>query len=232
MVKVHISWKPLFEKEAELLKSIQSKIENESNEKNIYPPKEQRLRVFQKDLQKIEIVLLGQDPYHGKGEANGLSFSTDAKKIPPSLLNIYKEIQHNFPERKYSFTNGDLTHWFKKEHIFLLNASLSVEEKNPGSHLSLWEPFTNRVIEYIASQNPRCIFLLFGNYAISKSKFIEDKSRILSTSHPSPLGAHRGFIGSMIFKKCEEKLGREVQWMVLNETVQEEENDANSYVSL
>jgi uracil-DNA glycosylase len=218
-LRFHPSWKPLFETHATLLQSIEEKIQ-ESSQGNIYPPKEQRYRVFEKDLHQIQIVLLGQDPYHGKGEANGLSFSTYAKKISPSLLNIYKEIQNNFPERNYTFQHGDLTHWFQKEHIFLLNASLSVEEKRPGSHLSYWEPFTNKVIEYIASQHPTCIFLLFGNYAISKAKWIQDKSRILSTSHPSPLGAYRGFLGSGIFSKCEELLGRNIRWM--DSTIQEE----------
>ncbi len=208
------SWIPLFKKNEALLQSIEKKI-NEISTGAIYPPESQRYRVFEKDVLKIKIVLIGQDPYHRKNQANGLSFAVSKDiKIPPSLVNIYKEIQSNFPERNYEFHHGDISRWFNEEHIFLLNASLSVEEGKAGSHLKYWEPFTNDVIKYISGKNKDCIFLLFGNYAIAKTQFIENKERILSTSHPSPLGAYKGFIGSEIFKKCEEKLGNSVNWSI------------------
>ncbi len=214
MVNIHSSWAPLFKKNGTLIQSIEKKI-NEISVGSIYPPQEERYRVFEKDVSQIKIVLIGQDPYHGKGQANGLSFAVPEKiKTPPSLVNIYKELQSNFPERNYEFKHGNISRWFNEEHIFLLNASLSVEESKAGSHLKYWEPFTNDVIQYIAEKNKDCIFLLFGNYAIAKSEFIEDKSRILSTSHPSPLGAHKGFIGSGIFKACEEKLGTPINWSI------------------
>ncbi len=214
MVNIHSSWAPLFKKNGSLIQSIEKKI-NEISVGSIYPIQEQRYRVFEKDISQIKIVLIGQDPYHGKGQANGLSFAVSEKiKTPPSLVNIYKELQSNFPERNYEFKHGNISRWFNEEHIFLLNASLSVEEGKAGSHLKYWEPFTNEVIQYIAEKNKDCIFLLLGNYAIAKSEFIEDKTRILSTSHPSPLGAHKGFIGSGIFKACEEKLGTPINWSI------------------
>ncbi len=214
MDTIHTSWIPFFKKNESLLQSIEKKI-NEISVSSIYPPQEQRYRVFEKDVCKIKIVLIGQDPYHGKNQANGLSFAVSKNiKIPPSLVNIYKEIQSNFPERNYEFHHGDISRWFHEEDIFLLNASLSVEEGKPGIHLKYWEPFTNDVIQYISEKNKYCVFLLFGNYAIAKSKFIENKEQILSTSHPSPLGAYKGFIGSSIFKKCEEKIGNSVNWSI------------------
>ncbi len=211
---IHGSWAPLLKKNESLLQSIEKKI-NEVSITSIYPPQIQRYRVFEKDVSKIKIVLIGQDPYHGKGQANGLSFAVSKNiKIPPSLVNIYKEIKSNFPERNYEFNHGDISRWFHEEEIFLLNASLSVEEGKAGSHLKYWEPFTNDVIKYISEKNKDCVFLLFGNYAIAKSQFIENKDRILTTSHPSPLGAHKGFIGSGIFKSCEEKLGNPINWSI------------------
>jgi uracil-DNA glycosylase len=211
---IHTSWTILFKKNENLLQSIKKKI-NEISIDSIYPPKEERYRVFEKDVSKIKIVLIGQDPYHGENQANGLSFSVSKNiKPPPSLVNIYKEIKSNFPERNYEFNHGDISRWFDEEHIFLLNASLSVEERKAGSHLKYWEPFTNDVIKYISENNKDCVFLLFGNYAIAKSQFIENKERILSTSHPSPLGAYKGFIGSGIFKLCEEKIGHQINWFI------------------
>jgi uracil-DNA glycosylase len=214
MVNIHSSWIPLFKKNEELIQYIEKNIQ-EISVKSIYPIQEQRYRVFEKDVSQIKIVLIGQDPYHGKNQANGLSFAVPENiKTPPSLVNIYKELKSNFSERNYEFVHGNISRWFDEEHIFLLNASLSVEEGKAGSHLKYWEPFTNNVIQYIAEKNKDCIFLLFGNYAIAKSKFIEDKTRILSTSHPSPLGAHKGFLGSGIFKLCEEKLGTQINWSI------------------
>jgi uracil-DNA glycosylase len=214
MVNIHHSWKPLFQSQSSLLQSIEKKI-SENSTGSIYPIQDHRYRVFEMDVTQIKVVLIGQDPYHGKGQAMGLSFSVPKNiKTPPSLMNIYKELKNNFPERNYEFNHGDLTRWYTQEGIFLLNASLSVEESKPGSHLSYWEPFTNAVIQYICEKNSNCVFLLLGNYAISKSQFIEDKNRILSTSHPSPLGAHKGFLGSGIFKKCEEKVQSEMNWSI------------------
>ncbi len=210
---IHHSWKPLFEKHTLLLSSIEETIQKST--KNIYPSQENRFRVFEKSVDSIQIVILGQDPYHQPHQAHGLSFSVPKNmKIPPSLVNIFKEIKSNFPERNYTFHNGDLSRWYYEEHIFLLNASLSVEEGNPGCHMKLWSAFTNDVISFISENNKNAIFLLFGNFAINKSEFINDKNRILTTSHPSPLGAYKGFIGSNIFKKCELLLQKEINWNI------------------
>jgi len=218
---IHKSWLSLFEKHnlincATETKSLQlpSTIINQiDNNVIVYPSQEQIFRIFEIDLTTIEIVLLGQDPYHGPNQAHGLSFSVpNGIKIPPSLKNIYKELQNNFPERNYTFDSGNLEKWFYNEKIFLLNASLTVIDGKPGSHMKLWKDFTNDVIKYIAENNIKCIFLLLGNFAKEKAQFIEDKTRILSCPHPSPLA--RGFIGSEIFKKVEEKLGKNIDWNI------------------
>jgi uracil-DNA glycosylase len=169
------SWKPLFQQyEFEDIDAIYS-----SND--IYPAKSDLFRVFEMDVREIKVVLLGQDPYHGAGQAHGLSFSVPhGIKIPPSLRNIYKELQNEFPERNYKFDSGNLEKWFYREKIFLLNASLTVVEGKPGSHMKQWETFTNSVIEFISAQNPSCVFLLLGNFAKAKEKYILNKERIIN----------------------------------------------------
>ena len=163
------------------------------------------------DVTCIKILLLGQDPYHNVNQANGLSFSVnEGIVIPPSLRNIFKEIKKEFPERNYNFTHGNLQSWFTREKIFLLNSSLSVEEGKPGSHLKIWEEFTNDVIKFINKNNKNCVFLLLGKYAQKKEQFIENKSNIVKGVHPSPLA--RGFIGSGVFIIVENILGGEINW--------------------
>ena len=165
------------------------------------------------DVREIKVVLLGQDPYHGQGQAHGLSFSVPTGvKIPPSLRNIYKELQNEFPERNYNFVSGNLEQWFYREKIFLLNASLTVVKGTPGSHMKLWETFTNNVIEFISAQNPTCVFLLLGNFAKAKETYILNKERIIKGVHPSPLSAHNGFFNSNLFIKVEELLNKKIDW--------------------
>jgi uracil-DNA glycosylase len=195
---MHISWKPLFDQ----YKFNLSELYN--NE--VYPPQELVFRVFDMDVKEIKIVLLGQDPYHKEGQADGLSFSVSKEtKIPRSLRNIFKELKHEFPERNYQFEHGNLNIWFDREKIFLLNSSLTVEQGKPSSHIKHWEQFTDKVIEYISLNNDNCVFLLLGNYAKSKSNLIENKNNIVSAPHPSPLA--RGFIGSNVFTQIEDKIG-------------------------
>jgi uracil-DNA glycosylase len=203
----HQSWSPLFNQyEFDIDEIYSGPIE-------VYPKKEDLFRVFTMDVKDIIIVLLGQDPYHNPGQAHGLSFSVpEDQKIPPSLKNIYKELQIEFPERNYQFKHGNLEKWFSKENIFLLNASLSVIKNKPGSQMKIWEKFTNDVIKFISDNNSTCIFLLLGNFAKAKEKFISDKKRIIKGIHPSPLSAHNGFFQSGIFKQIEEKLGRQIDW--------------------
>jgi uracil-DNA glycosylase len=204
------TWKPFFDKfeSTPNLNALYS-----SEEKSVYPEKENVYRVFEMDVTKIKVVLLGQDPDHGPNQAHGLSFSVPTGvKIPPSLRNIFKELQNEFPERNYNFVSGNLEQWFYREKIFLLNASLTVVEGKAGSHMKQWETFTNSVIEFISAQNPMCIFLLLGNFAKAKEKYILNKERIINGVHPSPLSAHNGFFNSNIFIKVEELLGTNIDW--------------------
>jgi len=204
MYEIHNSWNNLFNQ-------YNINIDEFYEIGEVYPPKELVFRVFQMDVKDIRILLLGQDPYHGPNQANGLSFSVpDGEKIPPSLKNIYKELNLDFPERNYTFTSGNLEQWFKREKVFLLNSSLTVEKGKAGSHMKKWEVFTNDVIKFISEHNDNCVFLLLGNYAKSKQIFIKNKSKIVTEVHPSPLA--RGFIGSNVFKRVETVLQEEVNW--------------------
>lgn len=204
---IHICWHPLFNQYNFDLDKIYNKTDL------VYPPRENIFKVFEIDVKNIRVLLLGQDPYHNQNQANGLSFSVnDGIVIPPSLRNIYKEIQQTFPDRNYIFKTGNLERWFKEEKIFLLNASLSVIHNKPASQMALWADFTNDVIKYISEQNDTCVFVLFGNFAKSKAQFISNKNNIVSGVHPSPLSARRGFFGSNIFKTIEDKLGSPINW--------------------
>lgn len=207
MSTIHPSWAKLFQQYEFDLDSIY-------NNHAVYPSRENVFRVFQMDVKTIKIVLLGQDPYHAPGQAHGLSFSVpDGEKIPPSLKNIYKELTFNFPERNYQFNTGNLEKWFTRENIFLLNSSLTVQHGKAGSDMDIWEDFTDEVIQFISNQNNDCVFLLLGNYAKSKSKFINNKNKIVMEVHPSPLA--RGFIGSNVFKRVETALGYNINWSVM-----------------
>jgi uracil-DNA glycosylase len=208
MYKIHDSWKKLFN-----YYDIGIDIDKMYENGEVYPPKELVFRVFEMDVKEIRILILGQDPYHGPNQAHGLSFSVpDNQKIPPSLRNIFKELNLEFPERNYHFNSGNLEQWFTREKIFLLNSSLTVEKGKAGSHMKIWENFTNEVIKFISEQNDNCVFLLLGNYAKSKSVFIKNKSKIVTETHPSPLA--RGFIGSNIFKRVEHVLEHQVNWSI------------------
>ena len=202
---MHSSWTLLFEKYNFDLSILY-------DDKQVYPPQELVFRVFEIDVKDIKIVLLGQDPYHGHNQANGLSFSVfNDIKISPSLKNIFKELKNEFLDRNYNFNHGNLERWFNDEKIFLLNSSLTVEKGKPSSHVKFWESFTNDVIKYISLNNDKCIFLLLGNYAKSKNVFIQNKNNIITAPHPSPLA--RGFIGSDVFKQIEEKINM-INWSI------------------
>jgi uracil-DNA glycosylase len=209
MSHIHPSWTPLFEAQKNRLNKIFKKLhEYETIHKCvIYPPKESIFKVFTLDLYQIKMVLLGQDPYINPNQAMGLSFSVPStERIPPSLQNIFKELSIEYPNQ-YTFTHGDLTNWFLRERIFLLNASLTVEGGKSGSHMSLWEKFTDNVIRYIADNNPSTVFLLLGNFAKSKSAMLNPTAfkNVVKCAHPSPLSAHHGFFNSDVFKKVNQK---------------------------
>lgn len=209
---IHPSWKTIFDKHDICISNMKTKnIDTEL----IYPPQEDWFRVFEMDVNDIKIVLLGQDPYHGPGQAHGLAFSVNKGiRIPPSLLNIFKELKMEYPDRNYEFKHGNLEEWFYREKIFLLNASLSVKAGKAGSFIKQWTSFTDDIIKFIADINKNCIFLLLGNFAKDKDRFIENKDRIIYGVHPSPLSAHRGFFDSNIFKKIEELNGSSINWSI------------------
>lgn len=205
MYEIHDSWLPIFSKYSfSILDTIY-----ENNE--VYPSRELVFRVFEMDVKEIRICLVGQDCYHGPNQAHGLSFSVPTnQKIPPSLRNIFKELKLEFPDRNYNFTSGSLEQWFYREKIFLLNSSLTVEKGKAGSHMNIWTKFTDDIIKFISENNPNCVFLLLGNYAKLKTPLIQNKDKIVSEVHPSPLA--KGFIGSNVFQRVEKVLGKEVNW--------------------
>ncbi len=211
--RIHESWKPLFEKWASKIEEIMTTVDAFPGP--IYPPRENIFRVFEMSVHDIQIVICGQDVYHQPGQANGLAFSVNKGiKIPPSLRNIYKELQDEYPERNYTYSHGDLSKWSNDQKIFLMNAALTVQESSPGVFMKYWEPFTDDVIRFIKSHNTQCLFLLWGNFAIGKKSIIEDNERTVECAHPSPLSASRGFFGSNCFKKIEEKLGKTIDWSI------------------
>ena len=213
----HESWHPVVDVWGKkLLKMINKSGTN-------YPPREFIFRVFAMPLEEIKVFLLGQDPYHGPGQAMGLAFScNDNMKLQPSLRNIFKEIKSNFPDRNYQFKTNDLSRWHNKEGIFLLNVALIVEEANAGSYLPEWREFANVVIKYVADYNENCVFLLMGKPAQGKANFISDKKRVIECTHPSPLSANgkkekngdwktEPFFGSNVFNEIEDIVG-EINW--------------------
>lgn len=157
-------------------------------------------------FQDVKVVIIGQDPYHGEGQAHGLSFSVRKNvPIPPSLRNIYKEIDSEFgPQKRLS---GDLTPW-AKQGVLLLNATLTVRRAEAGSHQKKgWEEFTDAIIRAVNDGHEHVVFLLWGSYAQKKGAFIDRKKHlVLEAPHPSPLSAHRGFLGCGHFKGANEYL--------------------------
>ena len=154
-------------------------------------------------LENVKVVILGQDPYHNSNQANGLAFSVSENMIiPPSLLNIFREIENNF---NINYTkNGDLNRWLE-QGVLLLNSTLTVRKNNPGSHQNHgWEKFTDEIIKIISLNKNNVVFLLWGNYAKSKSKLIDDRRHlILMSGHPSPLSANRGlWFGNKHFSRA------------------------------
>jgi len=209
MATFHPSWQPLFDQYGFDVDSLYDAV------LDVYPPKEHLFRVFEMNVKEIRVLLLGQDPYHGPGQAHGLSFSVPTGvPIPPSLRNMYKELQSEFPERNYVFSSGNLEPWFYREKIFLLNASLTVMRASPGSMMGDWEEFTDDVIKYVSENNSTCIFLLLGKFAKATEVFIKNKANIVTGVHPSPMAAQYGFFGSNIFKQVEAKLGSPINWSV------------------
>jgi uracil-DNA glycosylase len=202
-VKIEASWKqalaPLFDKPYFSQISAHLKTEKALNS-TIYPKGSLIFNAFdQTPFDKVQVVILGQDPYHNPGQAMGLSFSVpEGIKIPPSLVNIYKELNKDIGMPIPS--KGDLTKW-AKQGVLLLNVVLTVRANEPASHSKIgWMDFTNDVIKIISEQKKEVVFLLWGNFAQQKQMYIDaTKHKILKAAHPSPLSAHNGFFGCKHF---------------------------------
>lgn len=179
--------------------------------KVIYPPSEQVFQAFKMTpLAELKVVILGQDPYHGPGQAHGLCFSVpDGEKHPPSLRNIFKAIQHDYPDFQVP-QSGNLEHW-AKQGVLLLNTVLTVEQGKAHSHASWgWETFTDKVVEQINMQCSGVVFLLWGAHAQKKGALIDrQRHHVLETVHPSPLSAHRGFLTAGHFRRTNELLAEQ-----------------------
>ena len=179
-----------------------------SKNKKIYPSNSLIFNAFNLcDFEKVKVVILGQDPYHGPRQAHGLSFSVrDKTPLPPSLKNIYKELENDL-KIELDKTNGNLEFW-AEQGVFLLNTTLTVEENKPLSHSKIgWDIFTNQVIKKLNELKSNLVFILWGKIAQSKTDYIDgDKHLVIRSPHPSPLSAHRGFFGSKPFSKTNEYL--------------------------
>lgn len=183
----------------------------------VYPPKAELFNAFKLcPLSQLKVVIIGQDPYHGENQANGLAFSVNTGlKKPPSLQNIFKELKTDLPGFSIP-ESGNLENW-AKEGVLLLNAILSVEQAKPGSHKHFgWEHFTNALIKNLSDTQTNLVFLLWGNYAMSKKELIdENKHLVLCAAHPSPL-ARGAFFGSAHFSKTNKYLNskgiQEINW--------------------
>jgi uracil-DNA glycosylase len=171
------------------------------------------------DLDQVKVVIIGQDPYHGPNQAHGLSFSVQKGiPAPPSLMNIYKEIQNDLGITNLK-TKGDLTYW-AKQGVLLLNATLTVRANQPNSHAGIgWQRFTDKVIQVLNEQCEHLVFMLWGNFAKEKGMHIDTKKHlILKAAHPSPFSADKGFFGCKHFSKTNEyliKFGKSpIDWMI------------------
>lgn len=203
------TWNQIIDEESqkEYYQNLMKFLDQEYQTKIIYPPKDQLFTCFELcSYQQVKVVILGQDPYHGENQAHGLCFSVPkGTKIPPSLKNIYKELKADLGID--APTHGNLVEW-AKQGVFLLNAVMSVEAKKAGSHQKKgWEIFTDTIIKKLNERDKGIVFLLWGNWAIKKADLIHNPQHVILTSaHPSPLSASRGFLGSKPFSKVNQAL--------------------------
>ena len=219
--RIHPEWNEFIEENKKELIEILAKVSLDNN--IIYPKQKDIFKtLFYFGPEDTKLVILGQDPYINEEtnipQAHGFAFSVPKchTKIPPSLKNIFKEIKNCYPEYVIP-THGNLKRWVKKEKIILLNCALTVIKGHSNSHIKLWEQYTDKLIKYISDKNKKTIFLLMGNFAISKSKLVDtNKHMIFTTKHPSPLSAHNGFFGSNVFKNINDYLEENnmdiIQW--------------------
>ena len=216
-------WKDYLDEEftKEYYIKLRNRLKEDYKTKTVYPPMEDIFNALHYTSYKdTKVLILGQDPYHQKGQAHGLSFSVNkGVKIPPSLLNIYKELCSDL--NLYMPNNGYLKKW-ADQGVLLLNATLTVIDSSPNSHKDIgWQIFTDKVIQVLNEKEEPMVFILWGNNAISKTKFITNKKHLVLTSvHPSPLSASRGFFGSKPFSKTNQFLRennlKEIDWQIEN----------------
>lgn len=209
-VQIEASWKEKLKEEFDkpYFSNIVNHLKTEREQKKIiYPPGKMIFNAFNSTpFDKVKVLILGQDPYHGPGQAHGLCFSVQpGVPPPPSLVNIFKELQTDIGMERPK--DGDLSKW-AAEGVFLLNASLTVRAGEPMSHAKIgWAQFTDAVIKKIAEEKEHVVFLLWGKFAQEKAAFIdESKHHILKAAHPSPLSAHAGFLGCQHFSKTNKYL--------------------------
>lgn len=205
-VKIEPSWKRVLQHEfdAPYFAKLSEFVRHEYQNSTVYPPPQFIFRAFElTPFEQVKVVILGQDPYHEPGQANGLCFAVKpGTKLPPSVVNIFKEIKSDLG-RPSECPDGDLSHW-AKQGVLLLNATLTVGAHKAGSHQKQgWEQFTDAVVKVLSEQRENLVFILWGAYAQKKGAVIEEqKHLVLRSVHPSPLSAYGGFFGSQPFSKA------------------------------
>ncbi|NDW10655.1 uracil-DNA glycosylase [Dysgonomonas sp. 520] len=208
-VRIEEGWKEQLKDEfgKEYFLKLTDFVRNEYQTKKIFPPAKLIFNAFDHTpFDKVKVVILGQDPYHNDGQAHGLCFSVnDGVRFPPSLLNIFKEIEADIGTPRPA--SGSLIRW-ADQGVFLLNATLTVEAHKAGSHQNKgWEAFTDAAIKRLADERENLVFILWGSYAQRKAAFIdENKHLVLKSVHPSPMSAHSGFFGNKHFSRTNEYL--------------------------
>jgi uracil-DNA glycosylase len=218
-IKIEESWKNQLQGEFEQVyfKQLIEFVKEEYKTKTVFPPGKEIFSAFDSSpFASTRVVIIGQDPYHGPGQANGLCFSVkDGMRIPPSLVNIFKEIRNDLG--KPIPTSGDLRRW-AEQGVLLINATLTVRASEAGSHQNKgWETFTDAVIKRVSDQKQHVVFLLWGAYAQKKGEIIDrSKHLVLMSAHPSPFSADRGFFGNKHFSQTNAYLKSkglpEIEW--------------------
>ena len=225
MLKINLeeSWKKKLEKEfnQKYMICLKNFLDKEIVDKTIFPPVDKIFNAFNlTKFKDVKVVILGQDPYHGFGQANGLSFSVEKKiKQPPTLVNIFKELKSDLGIE--SPKDGNLEKW-SQQGVLLLNSILTVEKGKPRSHENQgWETFTENILIILSELEKNLVFILWGKKAQQKTKFINSRSNlIIASSHPSPFSAHKGFFGSKPFSKTNDYLKKnsieQIKWNLNN----------------
>ena len=220
-VKIEESWREVLQPQFDSVyfEMLTTFVRKAYQASTVYPPGSKIFEAFNRTpFDKVKVVMLGQDPYHGPNQAHGLCFSVqDGIQPPPSLINIYKELQKEYGVA-VNMTNGNLTRW-ADQGVLLLNATLTVEAGKAGSHQGKgWETFTDAAIKALSDRREGLVFMLWGSYAQQKGRVIDrSKHLVLESSHPSPLSVYRGFDGCGHFKKANQYLqsrGQEpIDWL-------------------